>query len=100
MRGRDYGIRLGGDEIALALPGTDGPGAVAVADRIRHTAGTIVIDSRQIRLSVGVATFIHGESAEEIIARADAALYEAKRRGRNQTVIASEVGVLASSIRS
>jgi diguanylate cyclase (GGDEF)-like protein len=89
VRGRDFGIRLGGDEIAVVLPGTDEIGAIVVADRIRDAAAAVEIDAKQIRVSVGVARSVDGQTAEELIARADAALYEAKRRGRNQTVIAS-----------
>lgn len=89
VRGRDFGIRLGGDEIAVVLPGTTEAGAAAVAHRIRDAAAEIVIDAKRIEVSVGIAVSAEGQSAAELIARADAALYEAKRAGRNQTVIAS-----------
>lgn len=88
--------RYGGEEFAALLPLTDGPGAMALAERMRaavealnvpHTAGV----GGRVTISVGCATVdsTDGMSAEALVAAADAALYDAKRSGRNRMVSAA-----------
>jgi len=90
----DHVARYGGEEFLVALPDTDIDGAVRAAERIREKlaeAGVVVQEkSVTLTLSSGVAEFpTDGESPESLIAAADAALYQAKRRGRDCVVRAS-----------
>jgi diguanylate cyclase len=93
LKGRDLSARYGGEEFVVLLPDTPSKGAYAVAEEIRNTmAGKQLTRKstgevlRQITLSLGIAELRHNETAEEMVARADAALYAAKRTGRNRTV--------------
>ncbi len=88
LRGADVVGRYGGEEFAVALPDTALDDAVAVLEQVRATFAAIDQGSGNARFhvtcSIGVAQcppFIEGEA---LIAAADAALYEAKRLGRNQ----------------
>jgi diguanylate cyclase (GGDEF)-like protein len=75
------------------LPQTALPGAVEVAERIRkRMAEETQSDEREVSLtlSIGVAEYPkHGDTTQALIAAADAALYQAKRRGRNRVVRAT-----------
>jgi diguanylate cyclase (GGDEF)-like protein len=87
----DCVARYGGEEFAVLLPETDTAGALEVAERIRKRVVSEPFPDRAITLSIGVAEFPKdGDRAEMVIAVADAALYEAKRGGRNQVVQASK----------
>ncbi len=88
---RDYDIvcRYGGEEFLVATPEADGEIAQAIAERLRCAVEGIAItvgDGSAIRftISAGVAQWKEGESVEQLIARADAALYKAKAAGRNR----------------
>jgi len=87
----DLPARYGGEELAVILPHTDLEGAYAIAERIRTSIAALRvprIDQRgvlRITASLGVAASSEGEK-DALIAEADAALYEAKRQGKNQTV--------------
>ena len=80
----DFVARYGGEEFLIMMPETEIEGAVDVAERIRtKIAG-------EITLSIGVAAFpLHGDAPDALIASADAALYEAKRAGRDRVVAAA-----------
>jgi diguanylate cyclase (GGDEF)-like protein len=94
-RGIDEPARYGGEEFAVALLETDLVGAVEVAERIRSR-----IDAERVRgvdggsplrvtASVGAASMpASAKTAQDLIAAADAALYEAKRSGKNRVVTA------------
>lgn len=86
----DTAARYGGEEFAIVLPKINLLEAEEIAEKIRVVvAGQRIVRkaSRQtlgsVTLSIGVAQYRHGETEEDIIARSDAALYEAKHAGRN-----------------
>lgn len=79
--------RYGGEEFAVLLPETDAAGAMEVAERIRARVAGEGFPNRTMTMSIGVAEFPRdGERPEMVVAAADAALYEAKRAGRNRVV--------------
>jgi diguanylate cyclase (GGDEF)-like protein len=86
LRASDIPARYGGDEFAILLPDTPAGAATRAADRIRDAFANATFDGgsrRQVAVSlaVGAATFpADGRSATELIAAADARLYEEKRR--------------------
>jgi len=84
-RQTDLAARIGGDEFALLAPNTVTSEAVALGDRIRRL---VAEEGRAgVTLSIGVATLgAEPSDAEALLHSADAALYEAKHRGRNQVV--------------
>lgn len=99
VKGRDIAARFGGEEFAIILPDTNLPAGVKVGDYLRKAvAGKEVINRNtgdvlgRITLSGGVAQYIAGESIDELIERADAALYTAKHNGRNQIAAAPAPG--------
>jgi diguanylate cyclase (GGDEF)-like protein len=94
MRKIDYVARYGGEEFLVILPHTGIAGAVKVAERIRKQLAelSLTVGERSITLTVstGVAEFpIDGDSPESLIVSADAALYQAKDRGRDRVARAS-----------
>jgi diguanylate cyclase (GGDEF)-like protein len=90
-READTPARYGGEEMALILPHTDLEGAYAIAERMRAAIEALCIPriggegSLRATASVGVAATRDG-TREALIADADAALYEAKRQGKNRTI--------------
>ncbi len=96
IRSIDYAARYGGEEFLLLIHETGSADAAQVADRIRRRVaaepfGDGADPVGRITVSIGVAIFpAQGDGAEAIIASADAALYEAKRLGRNLVILASE----------
>jgi diguanylate cyclase (GGDEF)-like protein len=93
VREADVAGRWGGEEFLLLLPGTDAPGGALLAERIRATLAERVIltpDGVPIRLTVslGVATYPACADAAALLESADAALYSAKRSGKNRVVAA------------
>ncbi|MEQ9642539.1 MAG: diguanylate cyclase [Alphaproteobacteria bacterium] len=89
----DRAARLGGEEFAVLLPATDPGGARAVAERMREAvaAATVAHDSAVFTMtaSFGIAAWQPGEPGpESMLSRADGALYDAKRAGRNRVMTA------------
>jgi diguanylate cyclase (GGDEF)-like protein len=86
MRSYDLAARYGGDEFLLLLPGTSTDAAISVAERIRGNIAQIEVPTaaRQITVSLGVASWSQGDTTDSLLARADAALYAAKRSGGNR----------------
>ncbi len=88
--------RYGGDEFTIILPQTGAAGAVTIAERIRGSIQERVfladlgLDVR-LTASFGVSTFPdHGQSREDLIQRADQAMYLVKERGKNGVALAEE----------
>ena len=96
-RAEDIPCRFGGEEFVLILPGTDLKGAQSRAERLRSNVRELTVLHQgkslgMITISVGVGAFpIHGLSVREVIASVDAALYRAKREGRDRIVVADIV---------
>lgn len=93
-RRSDVLARYGGDEFILILPETTLEGAIAIAERTRVGLGAHRFrgngdDNVALSVSAGCAALSDGEeiSAREMVARADSALYEAKRLGRNHVAV-------------
>ena len=86
VRDSDICCRLGGEEFAVILPFTNDPGeACEIAERIRADAMRISCGRKHITVSAGVAVRDHRTtSPRALIERADEALYEAKKAGKNQ----------------
>jgi two-component system cell cycle response regulator len=88
VRGSDTVFRYGGEEFLVLLPETDLEGASALGEKIRATASSRPFGDRgqvfNLTLSVGASSLCAGESGNDMIARADMALYHAKERGRNR----------------
>lgn len=96
VKGRDITARYGGEEFSIILPETPLTAAKRVADGLRERIANKEIVNRatglhlgQITISVGVAEYQHGEEADNLIKRADEALYKAKELGRNRVEIAA-----------
>jgi diguanylate cyclase (GGDEF)-like protein len=91
VRAHDSVVRWGGEEFLVVLPETDGATAHTVAERVRASvaAGTIRVGelALQVTVTVGIGEYVPGEPIEGALGRADAALYEGKRGGRNQVVV-------------
>lgn len=85
LRGVDTAARLGGDEFVLILPQAYADGAQIVAERLRARVAQVEISGfGALTTSIGIATFpSHAVSRAELVLAADAALYSAKRAGRN-----------------
>ncbi|WP_354467631.1 sensor domain-containing diguanylate cyclase [Marinobacterium sp. MBR-109] len=89
LRETDSIGRLGGEEFAILLPGTDLEGAVQLAERLRHLLEQTPTETTDgpvpMTLSIGVTTLHASDTtSSELLSRADAALYQAKSGGRNR----------------
>jgi diguanylate cyclase (GGDEF)-like protein/PAS domain S-box-containing protein len=99
IRAEDFVCRFGGEEFVVILPTADPETSRARAERLRTKMRELTIMYQgkslgMVTISVGVAAFpAHGTSPKELMVAADAALYEAKRGGRDQVVVASEKAV-------
>jgi diguanylate cyclase (GGDEF)-like protein len=99
IRAEDFVCRFGGEEFVVILPTADLAASRARAERLRLKAKELTIlhqgrSMGMITISVGVAVFPeHGMSPKDLMAAADAALYEAKGGGRDQIVVASSKAV-------
>jgi diguanylate cyclase (GGDEF)-like protein len=92
LRDSDFAGRNGGEEFAVLLPNTDTEGALLAAEKIRAAISEISLPGVDIRLSasVGIASYPeHATGTERLERLADAALYLAKRTGRDRAEVAS-----------
>lgn len=94
-KGQDIVARYGGEEFAIMLPGTNQHAALQVANHLREAVASKEIINRntntklgRITMSGGATELRAGDSAQDMIERADEALYSAKNKGRNQIQMA------------
>ena len=96
-RNFDTVARFGGEEFVVVMPDTTAALAMLVAERLRRRVADVQIRLKSgtalsITISIGVAVSRHqADRAEELLSRADRALYAAKRQGRNRVMLASDV---------
>ncbi|WP_144378325.1 PleD family two-component system response regulator [Mesorhizobium amorphae] len=93
VRGIDLACRFGGEEFVVVMPDTEGAVAEKVAERIRAEIARMPFaigregKTAEVTISVGVSALLKGsDTVEDLIKRADVALYEAKNSGRNRVV--------------
>ena len=92
LSGRDFAARLGGEEFAVLLPGRELESAAFLGERFRRAVESLRLtvgnDIFGVTVSVGVSEWAGEESGwEPMLRRADKALYQAKREGRNGVVL-------------
>lgn len=94
MRGSDIICRYGGEEFLVLLPETNLAGAATFAEKVRSTIAARAFGEGEhsftLTMSAGAAELQNQESGNDMIARADAALYRAKQLGRNRVEIAEK----------
>ena len=91
LRARDFAGRNGGEEFAVLLPDTEVPAALEIAERVRAAVAEISVAGSDVSVtaSIGVVGFPdHATSLDRLEWLADAALYLAKRQGRNRVELA------------
>ena len=92
LRNVDMVFRFGGEEFLVLLSNTPGSSAAQVGERLRQAIQELdfAVDGQHVPLSIslGCATLIAGERVDDLLHRADAALYAAKRNGRNRLACA------------
>ncbi|MFO1035577.1 MAG: GGDEF domain-containing protein [Geminicoccaceae bacterium] len=93
VKGQDLVARFGGEEFAIVLPATRLADAYTLADKLRDLVASRHVQLRRsgdtlgrVTLSMGVSDHVLGEPSDSWIDRADQALYDAKRNGRNRVV--------------
>ena len=91
-RATDMAARFGGEEFALLMPATSIEAATTVAERVRAAIEDLVIETegKELRATVSIGVASGADTLEELIRRADRALYRAKGRGRNAVVVADD----------
>ena len=100
VRPQDIAVRYGGEEVVVVTPDTDLSGAEELAERLRRTImetvlvaadGNLNREALRLTVSVGVAVLrLDNDAAQNLLRRADSALYAAKRAGRNRVAVESE----------
>lgn len=96
LRTTDLFGRLGGEEFGIVLAGVDRLALEAIAERVRQTVAQRVVRAEHgtihFTVSIGLAFLTEGlRTVDDLMRRADAALYEAKSRGRNRVCVAGDV---------
>lgn len=105
IRNGDQVARFGGEEFVLILPLTATTDASHIAGRLRHAIRRTLIIGHEgtslpgVTVSIGLAECVPGEPTESLLARADAALYQAKQSGRNRLVISSQHSRVVHDVR-
>jgi diguanylate cyclase (GGDEF)-like protein len=80
LRGYDHVVRWGGDEFLCLLPGLTAPEA---ARRLEQARGFLVAGGQQLSISIGIAELQRGETVEQLVGRADRALYAGRAHRRS-----------------
>ena len=88
LRGNDLVCRWGGEEFLVILPSTPPTGALLVAERLRAAVAALSGLPLTVTVSIGLAACVQDDTHFDLVARADEALYAAKRRGRNRVEVA------------
>ena len=91
LRESDALGRWGGEEFLLVLPGATPANAQTALTRLQAAVRDAVLPGRAVTFSAGVAAYRGTENTEALLARADRALYEAKRAGRDRVEVATDV---------
>lgn len=107
LRTYDVCARWGGEEFLILLPETSGEKAVEIAERVRDRIYELALPelpaTASVTVSIGVTSHMPGASYTQTIKRADKALYQAKREGRNRAVLVEALrnpnGAAAPAIR-
>lgn len=94
VRPSDTVARMGGDEMAVVMPDTDAETAATVAARLVDVIARMAVGSGRmagvsITVSIGMAALGERDDADSLLARADSALYVAKKQGRNRVAVAA-----------
>ncbi|OGT98303.1 MAG: hypothetical protein A2079_05640 [Geobacteraceae bacterium GWC2_48_7] len=90
LRPSEMAARYGGDEFIILLPGVTLEHAHIAAERLRHNVSEVTVHMPDGTLvptptvSIGIALYLPGENANDLIAAADAAMFRAKQQGRNR----------------
>jgi len=103
LRREDFVARYGGEEFVVVIPDSSLHNAEQRAERVRQSLSELEIDAGKntkikITVSIGLASLSSGDAGISWLARADAALYEAKGSGRNCVRVARETGSAVASI--
>jgi diguanylate cyclase (GGDEF)-like protein len=103
LRAFDLAYRLGGEEFLILVPGSDIEQTAELAERLRAgIAADPLGDGVKVTMSLGVGASAHAERFDyaTVFAEADAALYRAKREGRNRVCVASKLDHAANAVLS
>jgi diguanylate cyclase (GGDEF)-like protein len=101
LRARDFAGRNGGEEFAILLPDTEVPAALEIAERVRAAVGEISLPGTDVSVtvSIGVSGFPeHATTLDRLERLADAALYLAKRHGRNRVEMAEPAAMESAAV--
>ena len=101
LRARDFAGRNGGEEFAILLPDTEVPAALEIGERVRAAMAEISLPGTDVSVtvSIGVSGFPeHASTLDRLERLADAALYLAKRHGRNRVEVAESTAMDAAAL--
>jgi len=101
LRRQDFMARYGGEEFVIIMPATNLAGALLLGEKLRaHIAATDFPGASQVTISLGCAEYLADENLHDLVARADAGLYLAKRAGRNRVIEAPAAAPVVAEIRN
>jgi diguanylate cyclase (GGDEF)-like protein/putative nucleotidyltransferase with HDIG domain len=101
LRPGDVAGRTGGEEFLIILPGTGSRGAWLVAERMRAALGALGGGAWLLTVSIGVACYPeHGTEAGELLRAAESAMYDAKRLGRDRSIVFEPLAARDRSVRA